>query len=193
MTETLAGPGTDAPVGETDRERLNRNFNELLQELRVLQTGVQILFAFMLTLPFAAGFDRLDARQRDVYGVALLLVAASTACLLGPVAAHRLAFRRRLKPAVVVVSHYLMLVGLVLLLLSVVCAVEVAADTAIGGRTAVVITTAVAAIVVVSCVVIPIGMRVGAPRVQSTGARLPSPSPGSHSDQRPTGHESSGG
>ena len=75
MADMIAAPGDDPPLGETERERLNRNFNELLQELRVLQTGVQILFAFMLTLPFAAGFDRLSDVQRDVYGLSLLLVA----------------------------------------------------------------------------------------------------------------------
>jgi hypothetical protein len=74
--------GGDAPVGETERERLNRNFNELLQELRVIQTGVQILFGFMLTLPFAAGFDRLSPTQRAV--VCAVAVAATTA--LGDVA-----------------------------------------------------------------------------------------------------------
>ena len=165
MTEVTVGGG-EAPVDESERERLNRNFNELLQELRVIQTGVQILFAFMLTLPFAAGFDKLSSTQRDVYGVALLLVGAATACLVGPVACHRVTFRRRLKPQVVVVAHYMMLVGLGLLLLAVVCAVEVAASTALDDALATVITVVVTAFMVICWVVIPLVLRLGSPRLE---------------------------
>lgn len=146
---------------ETERERLNRNFNELLQELRVLQTGVQILLAFMLTLPFAAGFDRLDATQRRVYGVALLLVAAAMALLMGPVAAHRATFRRRLKPHVIRIAHQMMIGGLGLLLLAVICAVEVAAWAALGSAWAAWITGVLAALLLGCWVVVPVLLRVG--------------------------------
>ena len=64
-------------TGETEQERLNRNMNELLQELRVSQTGVQILFAFLLALPFAQRFTEVTSFQRDVYFATLLLAGAA--------------------------------------------------------------------------------------------------------------------
>ncbi|MGH3389058.1 MAG: DUF6328 family protein, partial [Actinomadura sp.] len=71
----------DAHRDETELERWDRNFTELLQELRVAQTGVQILFAFLLTLPFSNGFTRTTEFQKDVYIVALLSAAAATAMI----------------------------------------------------------------------------------------------------------------
>lgn len=160
MARVLAQvPGEMPPEAETERERLNRNFNELLQELRVVQTGVQILFAFMLTVPFAAGFDRLSDVQRDVYGVSLMLVGAATALLVGPVAVHRMTFRRRLKSQVVVVAHFMMIAGLAFLLVAVVCAVEVAAVTALDDAFAAVVTGVVAGLMVACWVVVPLVVR----------------------------------
>src|SRR4051794_13091107 len=87
--------------GETETERADRNFGELLQELRVTQTGIQVLFAFLLTIPFAARFEKLDDFQRANLLAAIMLSALATACLIAPVSYHRLLFRQRLKDHIV--------------------------------------------------------------------------------------------
>src|SRR3954451_2027895 len=82
---------------ETDDERYDRNLVELLQEVRVAQTGVQILFAFLLTLPFAQRFTRLDSFERGLYLVTLCFATAASLLMIAPVAYHRLVFQRRVK------------------------------------------------------------------------------------------------
>lgn len=98
----------DSQSDETEPERLRRNWNDLLQEMRVTQTGIQILFGFLLTLPFAAGFERLDAPARDLYLVVVGLVTLSTLCNLTPVIAHRTLFGKREKDTLVMASHRLL-------------------------------------------------------------------------------------
>src|SRR6478736_4211891 len=102
---------------------VDRSFEELLQELRVAQTGVQVFFAFLLTIPFATGFDKLDHAQRVLYAIDVLLVVLAMAFLVSPVAIHRAIFGRRMRPALVRVAHAVTLVGLFLLLLAVSCGV----------------------------------------------------------------------
>lgn len=82
---------------ETPTERLDRNWNELLQELRVTQTGIQILFGFLLTLPFTQRFGELSTSDRVLYLVVFGFVTVATICNLAPVLAHRLLFRRQEK------------------------------------------------------------------------------------------------
>ncbi|MBK5306069.1 MAG: hypothetical protein JJD92_05215 [Frankiaceae bacterium] len=103
---------------ETPAERADRNFNDILQELRVTQTGVQVLFSLLLTVPFTQRFEKVSDFQRDVYFVALLLAAATTILLVAPVSVHRLLFHTGEKPWVVKVSSRLALAGLVLLSLT---------------------------------------------------------------------------
>jgi tellurite resistance protein TehA-like permease len=95
----------DAPAGsgrnETREEQLDRNWMELLQELRVLQTGVQILAGFLLTLPFQQRFEELDDFQIGLYLVNVALAALTTAFILLPVSVHRRLFRHRLKETLV--------------------------------------------------------------------------------------------
>ncbi|WP_185975585.1 DUF6328 family protein [Tessaracoccus rhinocerotis] len=96
----------DRPTGparrhETPGERLDRNWGELLQEFRVAQTGIQILFGFLLILPFQAGFSELNADQRRIYLLVFACMTVSTVCILAPVAAHRLLFRKQLKDELV--------------------------------------------------------------------------------------------
>ena len=100
------------PSDETERERLNRNTNELLQELRVSQTGVQILFAFLLTLPFTNRFGEVSEFERDVYIVSLLLAAVTSALFIGPVSFHRLLFRRQEKRDLVFLGNTMSIAGL---------------------------------------------------------------------------------
>jgi hypothetical protein len=105
---------------ETELQRLDRNFNELLQELRVAQTGVQILFAFLLTLAFTQRFGSVTSFQRGLYYGALLATAVATSMLIAPVSLHRLLFRRHQKRRVVAVANRLALGGLVALWLALV-------------------------------------------------------------------------
>jgi hypothetical protein len=94
--------GADADADdESEKERLTRNFNELLQELRVSQTGVQILTGFLLTVPFTSKFGNLDAFQRDGYLVTLSGAVLATALIIAPAAFHRTLFRRGEKAWVV--------------------------------------------------------------------------------------------
>ncbi|MER7444676.1 DUF6328 family protein [Micromonospora avicenniae] len=113
---------------ETERQRWQRNFADLLQELRVAQTGVQILFAFLLTLPFSNGFTRTTAFQKDVYVVALLAAAAATALIISPVAFHRALFRQGRKPELVRFAHRMASYGLAFMLISMVSAVLLITD-----------------------------------------------------------------
>ncbi len=118
--------------GESEIQRVDRNFLELLQELRVAQTGVQILFAFLLGLAFAPRFRELDPTQRGVYVATLVVSATAAALLIAPVMYHRLVFRRRLKAHLVAVTHRYAVVGLTLLLLALVGSVHLAASLVIG-------------------------------------------------------------
>ncbi len=105
---------------ENELQRLDRNFNELLQELRVAQTGIQILFAFLLTLAFTERFGNVTAFQRGLYYVTLLAAAAATSLLIAPVSLHRLLFRRHQKQRVVAAANRLALAGLLALWLAIV-------------------------------------------------------------------------
>ena len=113
---------------ETDKHRWDRNFADLLQELRVTQTGVQVLFAFLLTIPFSNGFPRTTAFQKDVYMVALLSAAAAAAMIIAPVAFHRALFRQGRKPELVRNAHQMATGGLAFLLVSMVSSVLLVTD-----------------------------------------------------------------
>jgi hypothetical protein len=101
---------------------------ELLQELRVALPGVQILFAFLLTVPFSQGFTRLDEFQRDLYFGVLLSTAVATAMLIAPTANHRLLFRMRDKENLVWVSNRLTIGGILVLMFSLIGAILLVAD-----------------------------------------------------------------
>jgi hypothetical protein len=104
---------------ETPLERLDRNWDELLQELRVVQTGVQILAGFLLTLPFQQRFTQVEHLTRVVFLVAFGLAVVATAFLVAPVSAHRLLFRKGEKGALVALANRCARVGLVALALAV--------------------------------------------------------------------------
>lgn len=104
---------------ESPEERADRRWNELLQEVRVIQTGVQILFGFLLTVAFTPRFPTLSQTDRTIYVVTVLLGAATTGALIGTVTFHRLVTGHRLKPETVVWAGRLAMVGIVLLLATV--------------------------------------------------------------------------
>jgi len=101
--------------GETEIERLDRNWNSLLQELRVVQTGVQLLTGFLLTLPFQQRFDVLGSHMRVVYLATVSASVAATVLLIAPVAMHRLLFRRHRLKVLVSAAHRCAFAGLALL------------------------------------------------------------------------------
>jgi hypothetical protein len=105
---------------ETADERADRNFNELLQELRVAQTGVQILFAFLVTLPFTQRFGTVTPVQKNLYLATLIAAAISMACLIAPVSHHRILFAQGQKPRLVQSGNHMLLAGLAFLLLAVI-------------------------------------------------------------------------
>jgi hypothetical protein len=111
-----------------DEDRLDRELIELLNELRVALPGVQVLFAFLLTLPFTNRFERISGAERAVYFVALLATTLASALMIAPSAFHRIRFRSRDKEALIVTSNRLLLVGLGSLAIAVVCSVFVIAD-----------------------------------------------------------------
>jgi MFS family permease len=125
---------------ETEKQRWDRNFADLLQELRVAQTGVQILFAFLLTLPFSSGFPKATAFQKDVYMVALISAAFATALIISPVAFHRALFRQGRKPELVRYAHRMATAGLACMLVSMVSSVLLITDYVLDARWAVILT-----------------------------------------------------
>jgi hypothetical protein len=126
----------DSPLNkgrrETDAERLDRNWDELLQELRVTQTGVQLLSGFLLTLPFQQRFVEIPQRDKIAYLVAFSLALVSTALLVAPVSAHRLLFRRGAKAALVTHANRYAQAGLFALGLTVVMVAFLIFDVVLG-------------------------------------------------------------
>ncbi|GHJ26423.1 MULTISPECIES: DUF6328 family protein [Streptomyces] len=148
MHEDHEGPeqhGREAPSGraetrsgrtETREERADRKWAELLQEVRVTQTGVQILFAFLLTVAFTPRFQDLGQVDRSIYVVTVLLGAAATGALIAPVSLHRIVTGRRLKPETVHWASRFTVAGLVLLLCTVASALLLILRVVVAGSTA---------------------------------------------------------
>jgi uncharacterized membrane protein len=144
---------------ETPAERADRNFGEILQETRVLQTGVQVLFAFLLTVPFQSRFAELDQVQRGWFLVALSAAAAASIVLAATVGAHRALFGRGIKDAVVRYAHRALVAGLALVGVAVVAGVTLVVDVVVG-RAAGIGTAAVAgAAALVLWYVVPVWLR----------------------------------
>lgn len=123
---------------ETPVEKLDRNWNEILQELRVTQTGVQILTGFLLTVPFQQRFTELTSQQRWFYLVLVLLAAVTTGLMVAPVSLHRWLFRRHAKPALVIGADRFMRAGLICLALTVSGVVLLVFDVVAGRQSAVI-------------------------------------------------------
>jgi hypothetical protein len=125
---------------ESEQERLDRNYQELLQELRVAQTGTQILFAFLLTVSFTPLMQGADRFTHSLLVVAILASAGATALIITPVAFHRIVFHRRLKESLVATASYLALGGLTLLLVAMLATCMLALDAIMGRGAAAVLT-----------------------------------------------------
>jgi uncharacterized protein DUF6328 len=131
-------------TGETPQERTARELIELLQELRIVLPGVQVLFAFLLTVPFAGRFTELTAVQRHVFFGTLLCTAAATALLIAPSAHHRLLFRRGSREYRLRTGNLLTILGLAFLVPAMVGVVYVIADLMFGIWSAVAVTAVMA-------------------------------------------------
>ncbi|GAA5199440.1 DUF6328 family protein [Microbacterium jejuense] len=120
---------------ESPAERADRNWSEVLQELRVLQTGTQILTGFLLALAFQPAFSELTGPQRTAYLALVVLAALSSIVALAPVALHRAVFQHGVKPAVVRYGHLALVTALITVAVLVVGVVAFVFDVVVGGYT----------------------------------------------------------
>ncbi|BBX35430.1 hypothetical protein MMAG44476_01095 [Mycolicibacterium mageritense DSM 44476 = CIP 104973] len=168
---------------ETEAERLDRNWGSLLQELRVVQTGVQLLTGLLLTLPFQQRFDILDETMRDVYLVTVSCSAVATALLVAPVAMHRILFRRHRLNLLVSAAHRCAYAGLLLLGLTLAGVSDLIFDTVVGRTAGVIAGLLTLAMFLGLWMGLPLAMRSGSPMsagvprpVSPTRGRRPSES-----------------
>jgi hypothetical protein len=127
----MASGMSDPPFQHDDenrRERVNRELIELLNELRVALPGVQVLFAFLLAVPFSNGYKRITSFQKNVFYATLLATAISTACFIVPTAYHRLNFRKREKERILLSSNKFAIAGIMFLALSMILVLVLITD-----------------------------------------------------------------
>ena len=146
-------------TGEDPQERTARELIELLQELRIVIPGVQILFAFLLTVPFSQGFTKLTTVQQYVFFATLLCTAAATALLIAPSAHHRLLFRRGVREQRLQMGNTLAILGLVFLVPAMVGVVYVITDLIFGLTTALIVTVVMALSFLLLWFVLPLPYR----------------------------------
>jgi hypothetical protein len=146
-------------TSEDTQERTARELIELLQELRIVIPGVQVLFAFLLTVPFQQGFTQLTTVQRDVFFTTLLCTAAATALLIAPSAHHRLLFRQGRREERLRMGNTLAILGLAFLVPAMVGVVYVITDLIFGLTTALVVTIVMALSFVLLWFVLPLPYR----------------------------------
>jgi len=131
--------GRDSGRDETEEERLDRNLSELLQELRVALPGVQVLFAFLLAVPFQQGFADITNFQRDVYFGTLICTAIAAVMLISPSAYHRVTFRYQQKRRLVYYANRFSIVGLIFLALAMTGAIMLVTDVLFGSTATIVV------------------------------------------------------
>ena len=141
---------------ETHEERVNRELIELLNELRVALPGVQVLFAFLLAVPFSQRFAETTELQRDTYMAALLSTLAGSVFLIAPTAYHRIRFRDRDKEALLRISNVFAIVGMVFLAIGMTSVVFLVTDMIFKGVTTMIVTVATAALFATVWFVLPL-------------------------------------
>jgi hypothetical protein len=159
LLDAAAAIRTAESRGETVDQVLDRNVAELLQELRVAFTGVQILFAFLLSLAFTQRFAELDGFDLAVYTTALMSTALATMVLIAPVSFHRIVFRRRQKAALVVVADRLLMAGLAVLIPAISSSVLLILDVVLGRGPAIVGSSVTAFVGLLTWYVLPLAIR----------------------------------
>jgi Family of unknown function (DUF6328) len=148
---------------ESVAQRADRNLGELVQELRVVGLGVQVLFGFLLSLPFTMRFTKLNGVQRDLYMTSLVLAAVATTLLIGPVAYHRLVFRRGMKEQLVRFANVMAILGLAAVGGAVLVAVLLVTDFVAGAVPATLITAVLGSALVGLWFAVPLSNRHGSP------------------------------
>ncbi|WP_030456047.1 DUF6328 family protein [Herbidospora cretacea] len=128
---------------ENPKERVDRELSELLQGLRVQSTGVQVLFAFLLTLPFSAGFSRVDEFGKWLFYAALVSAAVASICLLAPAVQNRILFRSGLKEIMLHRANELAVVGGIALAVSMTCSTGLVVEVYLGATPAILIAAGV--------------------------------------------------
>jgi hypothetical protein len=146
-------------VEESTQEKGHRQLTELLNELRVALPGVQVLFGFLLIVPFSARWGKVTSFQQDLYFACLLCSAAASAFLIAPSAIHRLDFQQGDKPRIVRISNVLAIIGLSFLALAVVGVVLLITDVLYGRSAAIAYTAGVAVVFLVLWYAIPMVLR----------------------------------
>jgi hypothetical protein len=141
---------------ETEHDRVDRNLQELLGELRVALPGVQVLFAFLLVVPFNNRFADVTGFQKNVYFVTLLFATAASVCLIAPTVQHRIEFRHQDKEHIVLVANKLAIVGLTFLAVAMTGATVFVTDFLFDAATTVVASVFVALAFLVLWYVIPL-------------------------------------
>jgi hypothetical protein len=150
-------PGIHNPERqETEHERIDRNLQELIEELRVALPGIQVLFAFLLILPFNQRFAQVTDAQKDLYFAVLVCTALAASFLIAPTLHHRLQFRQNRKPRILWWSHRLSLIGLSLLALAMSGAVFLVGDFVFDSTTAAIGTAIPAFTIAVTWYVLPL-------------------------------------
>jgi len=132
----------DSGREETEEERLDRNLSELLQELRVALPGVQVLFAFLLAVPFQQGFEKITPFQKGAYFGTLVCTAIAAVMLISPSAYHRLTFRYQQKRRLIFYANRFSIVGLVFLALAMTGAIMLITDVLFGSTATTAMTAA---------------------------------------------------
>jgi hypothetical protein len=146
-------------TGEDHQERTSRELIELLQELRIVIPGVQVLFAFLLTVPFSQGFSKLDSLQQGVFFATLLCTAVATALLIAPSAHHRLLFRQGVREQRLKMGNVLAIIGLAFIVPAMVGVIFVITDLIFGLTAALVVTAATALFFLLLWFVLPLPYR----------------------------------
>ena len=174
MTAADVSPPSPRPSGreESMAQRSDRQLSELLQELRVMQTGVQVLTGFLLTLPFQQRFATLDHYQVTLYLTLVSLAVATTGVLVAPVSLHRAVFRRGLKAPLVTASDRLARVGLVMLGVVVTGTAMLAFDVVISRTAGLVVGGCAVVLLTVLWVLIPHRLTAHASSLQRRGASV---------------------
>jgi hypothetical protein len=155
--ERAAAGSRAAQPEESDKARTDRQLIELLTELRVVLPGAQVLLGFLLTVPFATRFGRVDHRDRVALLLSLTLTAIGTILLIAPSVYHRLRWEQGGKADVIQVAHRMFLVGTALLAVGILAAMFLVTDVLFGGLAAALITGLIACTIVVSWYALPLG------------------------------------
>jgi Family of unknown function (DUF6328) len=145
--------------GESLAERLDRNWGDLIQELRVVQTGVQFLTGFLLTLPFQQRFTQLTGLQRALYLATVSASIVSTAFLQTPVSVHRALFRRHQRQRAVLVAHRVAMIGIVFLAAAILGVTALIFDVVSGTLAAAIAAAAIAIVLSLLWLALPLALR----------------------------------